>query len=322
MSDTATPTSTRPHISVTEAAAGILLATLHTNPLGEFETALADDLARLVTRAESDDAIRAVLIIGTHPGRFVSHANIAWLQQGGHASRAASERAASGLTRFADLIRQIPGAAKAARRTRLDGAVELDQLHETFLRMNTCGAIFVAALNGSALGVGAELAWACDLRVMAAGDYFLGQPEVLLGFTPGGGGTQRLPRLIGSHQGLLAVLRGGPLSADEALALGAIDDIVPAGELLDRVVTLADRYGSRSKPAVQAIKRLVYLGGSDSLTEGLRQERAAFVATLATPDAQARSLDYITRTEHDNELPLYEPALYRRALASGRFDPS
>lgn len=65
------------------------------------------------------------------------------------------------------------------------GAAQLDRLHATFLRMNGSGVIFVAALNGSALGLGAEFAWACDLRVMAEGDFFIGQPEILLGIIPG-----------------------------------------------------------------------------------------------------------------------------------------
>ena len=77
--------------------------------------------------------------------------------------------------------------------------------------MNASGTIFIAALNGSALAVGAELAWACDLRIMADGDFVIGLSEVLLALTPGGGGSQRLPRLIGTQQALVAVLEGGHL---------------------------------------------------------------------------------------------------------------
>ena len=86
-------------------------------------------------------------------------------------------------------------------------------MHETFLRMNRCGAVFIAALNGSALGIGSELALACDYRLMADGDHVIGQPEILLGFPPGGGGTQRLVRLVGTHQGLKRMLDGGGLDS-------------------------------------------------------------------------------------------------------------
>src|SRR6185503_7263735 len=92
------------------------------------------------------------------------------------------------------------------QKTPLRGVAQLDRLHATFLKMNASGVIFVAALNGSALGLGAEFAWACDLRIMADADYVIGQPEVLLGIMPGGGGSQRLPRLIGTHKALVAIL--------------------------------------------------------------------------------------------------------------------
>src|SRR5262249_59709767 len=80
---------------------------------------------------------------------------------------------------------------------------------EIWRRMNRCGAVFVAALNGSAMGGGCELALACDVRIMAEGPYLIGQPEILLGFPPGGGGTQRLARLLGSGRALRLVLDGG-----------------------------------------------------------------------------------------------------------------
>ena len=123
------------------------------------------------------------------------------------------------------------------RRTPLRGAVELDRLHATFLRMNGSGVIFVGALNGSALGLGAEFAWACDLRVMADGEFFIGHPEVLLGFNPGGGGTQRLTRLIGSHRSMVAILEGKPFTPAEALANGAVDELVPQDKVVSRAVS-------------------------------------------------------------------------------------
>jgi enoyl-CoA hydratase/carnithine racemase len=111
--------------------------------------------------------------------------------------------------------------------------------------MNGSGVIFVAALNGSALGLGAEFAWACDLRVMADGDFFIGQPEVLLGIMPGGGGTQRLTRLIGTHRSLVAILEGMPFRPAEALPNGAVDEVVPPDEVVARATKLAEHFGSR-----------------------------------------------------------------------------
>ena len=76
------------------------------------------------------------------------------------------------------------------------------------LRFNRAGAVFVAAINGSAMGGGCELALACDIRLMAAGPYLIGQPEILFGFPPGGGGTQRLARMLGSARALRLCLEG------------------------------------------------------------------------------------------------------------------
>jgi len=204
------------------------------------------------------------------------------------------------------------------RRTPLWGAVQLDRLHATFLRMNASGVIFVAALNGSALGLGAEFAWACDLRVMADGEFFIGQPEVLLGINPGGGGTQRLTRLIGTHRSLVAILEGKPFTPAQALANGAVDEVVPPDDVVTRATELADYFGLRPREAVAAIKRAVYFGGSMELSEGLHVERTEFLGTDQSKDGQELMRDYLASTEATGELPLYHGDTYARALEAGR----
>ena len=154
---------------------------------------------------------------------------------------------------------------------------------------------------------------------MAAGDHVIGQPEILLGFPPGGGGTQRLARLVGTHQALARMLDGGGLDPEAAARLGYIDEVVPADELLDRAVTLADRLAQRLKFTVAAVKRSVYFGGSLDLEEGLHLENAEFLSTLASPGAQAAMLAYMKRTEETGDLPLYDRPTYARHLEAGRF---
>src|SRR5256884_6141851 len=241
----------RPGIEV-EQRGRVLLARLHGGPRAEFGPEIAADLAALVTRAETDEGVGAVVITGTHPERFVAHANLRWLQEGGAASPAVGPRAASTVVHTARGTRAVAGVRKFAERPPLSGAMELLDVHETFLRMNRCGAVFIAALNGSALGIGSELALACDYRLMAEGDHVIGQPEILLGFPPGGGGTQRLVRLVGTHQGLKRMLDGGGLDPESAAEIGYVDEVVPADELIDRAFALGDPLSPRLECQVSA----------------------------------------------------------------------
>src|SRR4051812_16729460 len=128
----------------------VLLARLHGGPRGEFGPEIAADLAALVTRAETDDGVGAVVITGTHPERFVAHANLRWLQEGGAASPSVGPRGASAVAPTARATRALARVRKLADRRPLSGARELLQLHETFLRMDRGGAVVVSAPTGSA----------------------------------------------------------------------------------------------------------------------------------------------------------------------------
>lgn len=293
----------------------VLLGRLHGSHYAELVPGIVTDLADLVTRAERDPAVRAVVLTGTHPDRFIAHASVQWLQQGAAHTPDISLRTAAAVTKAARVGRRAaPGLVE---RTPLKDAAQLDLFHDTLLRMNGCGAIFVAALNGSALGGGCELALACDLRIMAEGPYLFGQPEVIMGIIPGGGGTQRLPRLIGSHQALKHILEAAGMTPGEALANGAVDELVPKAELLDHALRRAAHYGARDKAAVAAAKRAVYFGGSMELKDGLRFERVEFLQILATPRAQQLMLAHEVSTQAHHELPLYRPDVYAAAITSG-----
>lgn len=300
-----------------ETRDSVLVVRLDGGPLGLIGLDMAEKLSGLLDRLESDTTVTAVVFTGTHPGRFLSHADVRWLQEGGRSIPLVGRGTASAIAHTSKAIRGVPGLEQLAALTPLDGGMQLDKLHETFMRMNRCGVIFIAALNGSALGLGSEFAQACDMRLMADGDFFIGQPEVLLGFAPGGGGTQRLTRLVGAHRALMLMLEGRPLSPQKALEIGWIDEVVAPDALIDRAVELGRYFGSRPRQAITAIKRAVYIGGTMSLEEGLHVERTEFIKASPTASAQDLMVEYLGRTSRDGELPFYDPAVFEESLEKG-----
>jgi enoyl-CoA hydratase len=144
----------------------------------------------------------------------------------------------------------------------------------------------VAAITGYALGGGCELALAADVR-FAAEDAQLGQPEVLLGIIPGAGGTQRLSRLIGPSRAKELIFTGRFVKADEALAMGLVDRVVPKDAektVYDEAVAWAAQFSGAAALALRAAKESVDRGLEVDLDAGLEIERAAFAALFATAD--------------------------------------
>jgi enoyl-CoA hydratase/carnithine racemase len=309
------------HIAVEEHT-GVLVARFDGGPHALFDAAIADQLKELVDRADRDPGVHAVIFTGTHPDRFLSHSDVAWLQKGGTGFPPINTRVARLVARTARLINRLPGVRTLAGMTRLKTLLQLDSFHATFLKMNASGTVFIAALNGSALAVGAELAWACDVRIMADGDYAIGLSEVLLALTPGGGGSQRLPRLIGTQQALIAILEGRTFTPAEALALGAIDEVVPQEDVLARAMERAEYLSLRSKESLGAIKRSIYFGSTLSLERGLQLEHAEFLVRDQSKEAQRRMREYMAATDATGDLPLLDRETYARALSVGRLGGS
>ena len=237
----------------------------------------------IVKDLEEDGEIRVIILRGAGDQAFVAGADIAEYAAGDHAAFVAYQ----------------------AESRRL------------FSWLDAFGKPVIGAVNGYALGGGFELCLCCDLLVASTNARF-GLPEGLLGLSPGGGGTQRLTRLIGTHRSLVAILEGKPFTPAEALANGAVDEVVPREDVVTRATELAEHFGSRPKGAVAAVKRAVYFGGSMSLSEGLHVERTEFLIADQSKDAQDLMIDYLATTEATGELPLYNPDTYARALESGR----
>jgi enoyl-CoA hydratase/carnithine racemase len=143
----------------------------------------------------------------------------------------------------------------------------------------------IAAVGGYALGGGCELALACDYRVGSERAVF-GQPEVLLGVIPGGGGTQRLARLVGPSRAKELCLTGRQVRADEALRIGLVDEVVPAEELHARALELAAEVARGALVAQALAKRAIDEGLSASLSDGLALERALFEEAFGSEDSR------------------------------------
>ena len=141
----------------------------------------------------------------------------------------------------------------------------------------------VAAVTGYALGGGCELTLACDIRIAAENATF-GQPEVLLGIIPGAGGTQRLTRLVGPSKAKDLIFTGRFVKADEALAIGLVDKVVPAESVYDEAVAWAGQFKNAAALAIRAAKECIDRGLEVDITTGLSIEQQQFAAVFATED--------------------------------------
>ncbi|WP_022885288.1 enoyl-CoA hydratase/isomerase family protein [Glaciibacter superstes] len=158
----------------------------------------------------------------------------------------------------------------------------------------------IAAINGPAIAGGLELALACDIRICAPEATFV-MAEVRWGITPGAGGTQRLPRIIGSGAALDLLLTARPMSADEAYHVGLVSRVVPAENLLDEAISIAVAIADNAPLAVSAVRVAVTDGAALSIPEALGLERDLFLDTMRTADAREGSKAFA-----EKRTPIYE----------------
>jgi enoyl-CoA hydratase/3-hydroxyacyl-CoA dehydrogenase len=232
-----------------ETRDGYAIAWLDRPPANSLSPQVIEELARLWEHVEADEEIRALIIASANPMLFCAGADI-------------------------KAFTQMDAAT---------GAALLNDMHALMRRMETSSTVTIAAVNAVAFGGGCELAMACDVRIAAQSASF-GQPEVSLGIIPGFGGTQRLPRLVGTARALELNLTGDPISADEAFAIGLVNRVVPDHELHDVARAWARRLGGQAPLAVAAIKRTT--AGDADLDEGIEAEKAAFGDIFVSADAR------------------------------------
>ena len=155
--------------------------------------------------------------------------------------------------------------------------------NDVFLMIEHFPLPVIAAVNGFALGGGCELCMTCDIRLASEAAKF-GQPEVGLGITPGSGGTQRLPRIVGISKAMELILTGKVISAVEAKAIGLVSEVYPAEELMDKAMELADAICANAQIAVCESKRCIRMGMQTDITTGSAFEAEAFGVCCGTED--------------------------------------
>jgi enoyl-CoA hydratase len=227
---------------------GLALVTLdRPAALNALSFTLLAELATALETLDADRSVRCVVIAGAGQRAFAAGADIR------------------------ELVEQTPG------------SLETGDAFEPWSRIDRIGLPLVAAVRGFALGGGCELAMACDL-VVAGDDAVFGQPEIRLGVIPGAGGTQRLPRAVGTALAMDMVLTGRRLDAREAERAGLVSRVVPAERVLDEALAVAATIADGPPLAVRAAKRAVRLAQELPLGEGLARERQAFFELFASDD--------------------------------------
>jgi len=228
----------------------VALVTIDNPPTNALSAALLEELEAELEELDTDDAVRAIVLRGAGDRAFVAGAD----------------------------IKEFP----ALRESASEGG-SARGIQQVGRRMDAARTPFVAAIRGYCLGGGLELAMCCDVRI-CADDATLGQPEIKLGLIPGGGGTQRLPRLVGHGRAMFLNLTGDFVDAATAHAWGLVEKVVPAAELEDAALAVAGRIASQSPHAVAVLRELARTTRDLPLEEGLRREADGFVRCLRSED--------------------------------------
>jgi enoyl-CoA hydratase / 3-hydroxyacyl-CoA dehydrogenase len=231
-----------------ETRGDVAIVWLDGPPANSISPQFVEDLERIWEHVKAGGAVRALILASANPQIFCAGADIKAFTQMDEAT----------------------------------GTAFVDRGHALLRDLARSGVATIAAVNAIAYGGGCELAMACDVRIAAESALF-GQPEINLGIIPGLGGTQRLPRLVGTNKALEMNLTGDPVPAGDAYDFGLVNRVVPDHELIDTALAWARKLAAQAPLSIARIKEL---SSDPTLDAGLNEEKAAFVRALQTEDAR------------------------------------
>lgn len=252
----------------------VLIATLHNPPRNLMNALMVRELTDLAASLENDTDTRVLVLTGVGD-IFITHYDV------------------DELVRLAD---RMQGAES------VPGGGELHGTHKLFLKLESLPQPVIAAINGTAMGGGCELALACEFRLMARGSGRIGLPEVRVGILPGAGGTQRLSRLLGAAKALELMLLGDAVDAETAERIGLVHKACNPDRLMPEVLGFANVLAKRPTLSIALIKRLVHQSAGRPLEEALHIEQDAFWQTMRSPDAARLMREYLAGNVPLNEL--------------------
>jgi enoyl-CoA hydratase len=237
-------------------------------PSGCMDAHTEAELSQWLDRLDTAPAVQVVVFTGRDAGMFVRHYDVAVLEQRGRAM------AARGLQFSLD--RPVPEAP----------------FHRVLARIEASARVFIAAINGTCMGGGYELALACDLRYAQAGSCRIGLPEINIGLLPGAGGTQKLHRLMGHAAATEALLLGRTFAPAEAAQHGLVNACV--ADVQAHALAVAQELATKPQPALGHIKQLAQRAGRGDAAAGLAAERTLFCDTLVSDAALRRMAEMNT----------------------------
>ena len=259
-----------PEVLSTQRRNGIAIITLGSKDRIYFDQEMSDALFDALGELARDTAIRVIVVTGGAPGYFVRHYSVAALVSIGEQVKASGRAWAE------------------------DTPYSAGTFDKAMLLCESMPKPVIAAISGSCMGGGFEFTLACDIRIAQRGDFQIGLPEINVGILPGGGGTQRLPRTIGTAAALMHILLGITLSPEEAARKGLVHEAVD-GKAIDRALEIAERLATHTPESVAHIKRLVR-GAQQKIflvVDNLRPHRAKVITTWVAANSDKIELVYL-----------------------------